>query len=294
MPLTSYCKKCGRDVPVADRCPHCSAKLPANTVRLAWCVDHVPVRDWMCWNAVLRFVLPAMGAVILLTLLLETLFGGLEALEMALSGSVVVSLLALLALLLAVLLLVLMLQGDDLLDCVMDSKGIHVQLYLADPTPLKLLLRGKDPRLMDALGEEPMLLLSSEEILWKDIQRVQLWPEKTMILFYAPRWWMRLSLPCTPFTWLEALELIREKIGRKKTVILPPECVQTAPPKAKSARPKKTRQLTFDDVPPQPIPEEEVPPELPDWTAEAAEKPEDFTSLADVLAEIKADEEAKM
>ena len=35
LPLTSYCKKCGQDVPVADFCPYCRAKLAANTVRLA-------------------------------------------------------------------------------------------------------------------------------------------------------------------------------------------------------------------------------------------------------------------
>lgn len=294
MPLTSYCKKCGRDVPVADRCPHCSAKLPVNAVRLAWCVDHVPVRDWMCWNAVLRIVLPAAGAAALLTLLVSALFGGLAGLEAALGGSVIVTLSALICLLLALLLLVFILQGEDLLDCVMDSKGVHVQLYLPDPTPLKLLLRGKSPRLMEGLTEEPLLLLSSHEITWKDIRRVQLWPEKTMILLYAPKWWMRLSLPCTPFTWLDALSLVRDRIGRRKDVILPTECIQTAPPKAKPARPRKAKQLTFEDIPPQPIPEEEVPPdELPgaDWPE--PEQPQDFTPLADVLAEIQASENAK-
>ena len=61
MPLTSYCKKCGQDVPVASFCPNCRAKLAANTVRLAWCVDHHPVRDWMCWNSVMRLLLPVLG-----------------------------------------------------------------------------------------------------------------------------------------------------------------------------------------------------------------------------------------
>ena len=70
-------------------------------------------------------------------------------------------------------------------------------------------------------------------------------------------------------------------------MILPPECVQTAPPKAKKAAPARTKQLSIEDVPPQPIPEEEIPPAA--WTQEA-EQPQDFTPLADVLEEIRQSE----
>lgn len=287
MPLTSYCKKCSRDVPVSDRCPDCGAKLPANTVRLAWCVEHTPVKDWMCWNAVLRIVLPVLGTTLLLTIGAEALIGGLNGLTLLLSGGLMPTLTGLLIGLLAVLLLVFILQGDDLLDCVIDAAGLHVQQYLPAPTPLRLLLRLQSPRRMAEAGEENMVLIASREIAWKDVRRVQLWPEKTLLLIYAPRWWMRVSLPCTPFTWPEALGFIRDRIGKRKDVILPPECVQTAPPKAKP--PKKTKQLSFEDIPPQPIPEEEVPPA--DWTQEG-EKPGDFTPLSDVLEEIRRSENA--
>lgn len=290
-PLTSYCKKCGQDVPVASFCPNCRAKLAANTVRLAWCVDHHPVRDWMCWNAVMRLLLPVLGATLVLVILLEGILGGLEGLALLLGGGLTVTLLGMMGMLLAVMLLVFILQGDDLLDCVMDSRGIHVQQYLPEPTAMKLLLRGRSPRLLDTLGEDNLLLISSREIAWKDIQRVQLWPEKTMILLYAPRWWMRVSLPCTPFTWADALDLIKEKIGKKKAVILPDICRQNAPAKARSANPSRTQQLSFDDMaedvlPSQPIPEEEVPPDV------TGELEEDFTSLEDVLREIKESEKA--
>ena len=292
MPLTSYCKKCGRDVPVRDRCPDCGAKLPASTVRLAWCVEHMPVKDWMCWNAALRIVLPVLGLTLALTLGLEALLSGLDGVTALLGSGLVPALTGLLIGLLAVLLLIFILQGDDLLDCVIDSAGLHVQQYLCGPTALKLLLRMKSPRLLESMGEEDMVLIASREIAWKELRRVQLWPEKTMLLLYAPRWWLRLSVPCTPHTWADALAFIRDKIGKKKDVILPPECVQTAPPKAgRSGKPQRTRQLTFEDVaqtlPPQPIPEEEVPPA--DWTQEA-EQPGDFTPLADVLREIQQNE----
>ena len=79
MALTSYCKKCGRDVPVGERCPHCGGRLAGNTMRVAWCVDHMPVRDWMCWNAVLRVVLPVLAVTLLITVVLEGVLGGWQA-----------------------------------------------------------------------------------------------------------------------------------------------------------------------------------------------------------------------
>lgn len=290
MPLSSYCKKCGQDVPVSSFCPNCRSKLAANTVRLAWCAEHHPVRDWMCWNSVMRLLLPVLGATILLLLLLEGLMGGLTGVASLLSGGLIVTLLYITCLLLAVMLGVFILQGDDLLDCVIDARGIHVQQYLPHPTALRLLLRGKSPRLLSQMGDDSLLLLSSREIAWKDIQRVQLWPEKTMILFYAPRWWMRVALPCSPFVWQDALDFIREKIGKRKAVLLPEECRQAAPAKAASPRGSRARQLSFDDVaqdvlPAAPIPEDVLPGAAPETEG-------DFTPLADVLKEIRDAENA--
>ena len=283
MPLTSYCKKCGQDVPVSSFCPYCRSKLAPNTVRLAWCVDHHPVRDWMCWNAVMRLLLPMMAATILLVILLEAIMGGLDGVAMLLGGGLLVSLTGIMGMVLTVMLLVFILQGDDLLDCVVDARGIHVQKYLPEPTALKLVLRGKSPRMLDAMGDENLLLVSSTEIAWKDITRVQLWPEKNMILFYAPKWWMRLALPCTPFTWEDALDCIREKIGKKKAVTLPEICRQAAPAKAKAA-PKKAHQLTFDEVAAE-FGSQSSEPALPENVTGELES--DFTSLEDVLQEIK-------
>ena len=285
IPLTSYCKKCGQDVPVSDFCPHCRGKLAANTVRLAWCVEHHPVRDWICWNAVMRLLLPVLGATLVLVILLEAIIGGLNGVAMLLDGGLLVSLTGIMGMILAVMLLVFILQGDDLLDCVVDSRGIHVQTYLPQPTAVKLLLRGKSPRLME--GSEDMVLVFSREIAWKDIQRVQLWPEKAMILLYAPKWWMRVSLPCTPFTWVDALDFIRDKIGKKKAVILPEECRQSAPAKAaKAPKPARSHQLTFEEVAAQFGGQEDEPMEPPAQEV-TGELESDFTSLADVLEEIK-------
>ena len=118
MPLTSYCKKCAADVPVSEHCPHCGAKLAANAVRLAWCVDHTPVKDWMSWNAVARIVLPLAVVMVALMLGLEWAVAGVAGVESMLSGGVMIAVLGMMALGAALILLALILQGDDVLDCV--------------------------------------------------------------------------------------------------------------------------------------------------------------------------------
>ena len=282
MPITAYCKKCARDVPPGDLCPHCGGKLAKSALRVAWCADHTPVRDWMSWNAVMRLVLPVLLAVLALILLLEGLASGLEGIAALLRGGLLFSLLGLLALTAAGLLLAFILQGDDLQDCVVDGRGVHIQQYLPEPTALKLMLRLKSPRLLERYDPtEGILLIGQKELLWKDIARVQLWPEKTLILLYAPAWWMRLALPCTPFTYEDCLTFIQEKLGRKKGVMLPAELVAPPAPKPAKAAPVKTQQLSLADIPPAAEPPAPSP---------EAEKPEDFVPLSDVLAEIREQE----
>ena len=247
MPITAYCKKCARDVAPGERCPHCGGKLAKSAVRVAWCAEHHPVSDWISWNAAMRILLPLAGMVFLLVLLLEAMAGGFQAVDDLLRSGLLFALLGLLIIVAAVLLLAFILQGEDLQDCVVDGRGIHIQQYLPQPTALKLLLRLKSPSLMQQYDPaEGILLISQKELLWKDIARVQLWPEKTLILFYAPAWWMRLALPCSAFTWEETLAFISEKIGKKKTVKLPEEL---KPAKVVKSAPKKarTQQVTMLD-----------------------------------------------
>lgn len=290
MAITSYCKKCGRDVPVGDICENCGAKLLKSSARVAWCVEHAPVKDWISWNSAMRILLPLLVVVLGMILVLEGIAGGTAAVEALLRNGLVISLLGLLLMVTVVLLLVLILQGDDWLDCIVDSKGVHVSCYLPYPTPLKLMMRLRSPaqmQQMDPEDEIPMVLISQQDLAWKDIARVQLWPEKNLILFYAPVWWMRLALPCTPFTYEDSMDFIREKLGRKKTVALPAELV--APPKAKEPKPArakepKAEQLSFADVP---SPAEETTPPAP------VEQESGFVPLEDVLGEIKAAEQAE-
>lgn len=255
MALTAYCRKCGKDVPVGDTCENCGAKLTKASARAAWCVEHTPVKDWISWNSVMRILLPVVATVLVLILLLEGVAGGAEGIELLLRNGLIISLMGLLLLVTAAVLLLLILQGDDWLDCIVDSKGVHVSCYLPHPTPLKLLVRMQSTAKMqeiDPADEIPMVLISQQDLAWKDIDRVQLWNDKNMILFYAPVWWMRLALPCTPFTYEDSMSMIRDKLGRKKNVVLPAELV--APPKPREPKAPRHKepaaeQLSFADIP---------------------------------------------
>ncbi len=235
--ITAYCKKCQEDVPLGERCPNCGAKLAKSSARVAWCVAHTPVEDWMCWNSVARILLPVWLVVLVMILLPEIMHSGISALDQVLKNGTLLSMVLLLLVSALVTLLVLHLQGDDLIDCVVDSRGVHVCRYLPEPTPMKLLLRLRSPHLIQEMEEgDDAILISAHEILWKDMARVQLWPEKRLVLIYAPHWWMNLALYCTPFTWEDTMQYMRDKVGRKKNLLLPRELI--APPKPKAPRKK--------------------------------------------------------
>lgn len=147
MAITSYCKKCRQDVPRGDSCPYCGAKLTKSSARVVWCLEHSPVKDWMCWNAVLRIMAPAMVVLLGMILLLEGLAGGWSAVEALVNRGLLWTCGTLCLAMLAGLWLILLGQGRDLLDCVVDHKGVHITTYLMEPTALRLMLRLRSPRI---------------------------------------------------------------------------------------------------------------------------------------------------
>ena len=87
MALTAYCKKCAREVDAGEICPFCGSRLGKNAAHAAWCVERTPVKDWMCWNALMRVLLPAALFILLLVLAAEGVSGGVAAVEkMLVSG----------------------------------------------------------------------------------------------------------------------------------------------------------------------------------------------------------------
>ena len=257
MALTAYCKKCAREVEAGELCPHCGSRLGRNAAHAAWCVERTPVKDWMCWNALMRILLPAALVILLMVLLAEGISGGAGAVEKLLVSGFPVVLLILLGTILAIAFIALLLQGKELADYVVDNRGIHEIRYLPDPTPVKLLARLKSPSLLREAKQGPVavLKLDEKELSWKNVARVQLWPEKCMILYYAPSWWMRIAAACTPFSWNDAMMLTREKLGKKKKIRLPSSLVIPAEQRARNpvSRPRRTQedstgQLSIDDL----------------------------------------------
>lgn len=260
MALTAYCKKCAREVDVGETCPFCGTRLGKNAAHAAWCVERIPVKDWMSWNALMRILLPAALVILLLVLLAEGIAGGIAAVEKMLVSGFPAVLLILLGSILALAFAALLLQGKELTDYVVDSRGIHEVHYLPDPTPLRLIARLKSPALLreaERGGSAAVLKLSEKDLPWKNVARVQLWPEKCMILYYAPSWWMRVAVACTPFTWDDVMALTREKLGKKKKIRLPASLVVPAVPRARqaAARPRRVPepeespgQLSMDDL----------------------------------------------
>lgn len=232
MARTAYCKHCGKEVEAGEVCPECGTRLGKNAAHAAWCIERTPVKDWMYWNSVMRILLPGALAILILVLLLEGISGGAEALEKMLSSAFPAVLGVLMLTTVAVVFAVLLLRGKELSDFVIDNRGVHETRYLPNPTPLKLMLRMKAPGLPEGDGDARVVKLSEYHIAWKDVGRVQLWPEKCTVLFYAPVWWLRIPVICTPFTWEDTMEYIREKLGKKKKVRLPQSLRAAAEPAA--------------------------------------------------------------
>ncbi len=232
MALTAYCKKCGREVEAGEVCPRCGTRLGKTAAHAAWCVERTPVLDWMYWNSVMRLLLPAALGILLIALASEWVTGGIGAVEKMISTGFPAVLGILLAAVLVLVFLVLLLRGKELSDFVVDNRGIHETRYLPRPTKLKLILRMKSPGLLRTEeGAEGVIRLAARDLAWKDVARVQLWPEKCMILFYSPAWWLRIPAVCTPFSWEDCMGLIRGKLGKKKKVRLPASLA--VPPAAK-------------------------------------------------------------
>lgn len=258
MALTAYCKKCAREVDARETCPYCGTKLGKNAAHAAWCVERTPVKDWMCWNALMRVLLPAALVILLGVLLAEGIAGGLGAVEKMLVSGFPAVLLILLGTILVMAFVALLLQGKELTDYIVDNRGVHEIHYLPDPTPVKLIARLRSPALMKNAGRGngvAVLKLSEKDLPWKNVARVQLWPEKCVILYYAPSWWMRIPAACTPFIWDDVMALTREKLGKKRKIRLPASLVIPAEQRTRRTTPRPDPRPVFPDPEPEPGPE---------------------------------------
>ena len=232
MAITAFCRKCGREMRPGATCPSCGGKLSAP--HTLWRVSRRPVLSWTAWNSPLRLALPAL-LLVGLVLLGAELTSGSGGLQRFFDGAMPTLLGWMLAGLLLAVGLMLLLQGKETLEIAADKSGVMLRVLLPRPTALQLLAHFRSPRLLrdESFRMEYGLLADERRVAWKDVRRVQLWPEKGMFLLYGPRWWLRLAVPCDEEGWREMSALVTEKLGHKKGARVPAS--MRPAPKAKAA-----------------------------------------------------------
>ena len=223
MPLSARCKKCSMEVPAGACCPRCGGKL--GPARYFWRVQRRPVLSWECWNAPMRILLPVVAAVVLMAMAAEAAGEGWARLGQWAVRDLPVLLGGLLGASVLLTGLVLALQGTEVLEIAADKTGLTVTVLLPRPGMLSLLARLRSPALAGSasLRREYGLFLGEKKLTWKACRQVQLWPEKQLMLFYAPARWLQLAIPCDRTAWQELSGLVREKLGKRRDVRLPQE-----------------------------------------------------------------------
>ncbi len=246
MAQSAYCKKCGREMLPGGTCPICGGKLTGP--HTLWRVSRRPVLSWIAWNTPLRLALPAL-------LLVGLIMAGAEAaagpggLGRFLDGPMPALLGWMLLGLMGALGLILLLQGKETLEITADKSGVTMRVLLPRPTALQLLAHFRSPGLMkdQGLRMEYGLLADERRVAWKDIRRVQLWPEKAMFLLYGPKWWLRMAVPCDREGWREMSALTTEKLGKKKGAVVPPSLRPAPAPGAKGGGRRPPQQTAMDE-----------------------------------------------
>lgn len=243
MAQSAYCKKCGREVLPGGSCPICGGKLSG--LHTLWRVSRRPVFSWIAWNTPLRLALPVL-LVVFLALAGAEMAAGPGGLGRFIEGPMPAMLGWILLGLLAALLVILALQGKETLEITADKSGVTMRTLLPKPTALRLLAHFRSPKLMNDgnLRMEYGLLVDERRVAWKDIRRVQLWPEKAMFLLYGPKWWLRMAVPCDEAGWREMSALTTEKLGRKKGAKVPASLRPT--PTGKNEKKRESVQIRMD------------------------------------------------
>ena len=222
MPYTNYCKKCKSETPAVETCPHCGAKLPRTGERLSLTIRRDPVRDWFCWNAMLRVVVPVVGAVLLLAVMAEALMEGGRGVQGVFVQGFFWTLLLSLGMLLLCIGFLLLLQGRETVRYTLDGKGARACVYLKEPGRARLYARLMTPEAAAALqanAPEPLAgyqYIRSMEIPWAQVRRAGFWPETHTVLLYRPRFWLALSIRCGAADYAEIAAHVLKKIPKKK------------------------------------------------------------------------------
>ncbi len=231
MPLVNYCRKCKAETPLGEMCPRCGTKLPKTGEMLSFAAVRLPVRDWFCWNNVLRGALPVWALTLVIVVAAEAGAAGNAGVLALLDQGFFWVMLCVLALMLLCVLLLLILQGAEKVHVAIDKTGVHARTYVVQQNPLAVYTRFTTPALAEelAVGDDRpvpdgLMLVRRVTLPWGSIKRVRLWREGGAALFFRPRYWQALAVRC-PYGEGPAVEAyVRKKLKRFKHVpVLPLE-----------------------------------------------------------------------
>ncbi len=228
MAFVNYCRKCKREVPTGETCPHCFGKLSKTNEQLSFWMLRVPVRDWFAWNQVLRVALPVLAAVAVVVLLLEGSLSGGRGIQALFLQGFFWTLIGALGVMLLLMLLVLWLQGRENVHFVLDKEGVHAFTHLERSSATRLYARFLSPEAASRLRAKVVIayndtLVKRQDVFWTDIRRVSCWRENRQLLFFRPSWWQVLVVTCPPQIYADAEAYVRKKLSRNKKATITPK-----------------------------------------------------------------------
>jgi len=231
MPVMAYCKKCKQEVMPDYVCPQCGQKLPVNSLRLSWTYELTPVRDFLSWNNIFRVALPALILLMFLIVGVEWGSKGWLGVQALMAQGFWSLLLLLAAAMLMVALIGLMMRGREEVRYILDSKGLHAQIWQGKPSFIKRLFHMIPADAQIGSMGQTEWMLEEKHIPWPALRRVGFWPDRDKILLYSPRFWLALALHALPETYDDAVRFIYEHVKKRPNVMkAPPTTGELLPP----------------------------------------------------------------
>ena len=225
MAFVNYCKKCKAETPAVEVCPYCQKKLPKTNEHLSFGYVFSPARNFFMYNQWLRVVLIVLSATIAIVLLSEGITGGIAGIQKLITQGFIKEMFIIFVFCVAVVFLLLSLRGKEHVHCVLDKDGMHVRVYLKNPTKWQYTLRFCNEKNLELLAKDErnipnFTLVSSAHVLWKECKRIRLWSKGLTLIAYKPKYWQALVI-CLPIQqYNEIVEYVYLKGKKNKCKII--------------------------------------------------------------------------
>lgn len=231
MPLVNYCRKCKAETPLGESCPYCGGKLAQTGEQISFGLMRRPLREWFCWNNLLRIALPVLLLVVVIVVAAEAAAAGTQGVVELLEGGFLHTMLVLLLLAVAGIWLLFRLQGVESVHVLLDKQGLQIRTYVQEGNRLALYSRFLSEAAAEKLAAEDerpqlqgLVLVRRVSLPWNQIRRVRVWREGCTILFFRPAYWQAAAVRVPVNELADAESYVRKKMKRnKKAKVLPLE-----------------------------------------------------------------------